>query len=79
MVFCFFKSLVQNLDMFFCGGQMKGGVVGVQWNFLLVNKVVGNFVGWIIEKLFSYIFYWGVFFWMENIYVVKNNEMMLSV
>ena len=41
-----FKSLVQNLDMLFCGGQTKGGVVGAQRNFLLVNKVVGNLVGW---------------------------------
>ena len=49
-VSCFFKSLVQNLDMLFCGGQTKGGVVGAQRNFLLVNKVVGNLVGWIIEK-----------------------------
>lgn len=73
-----FKSLVQNLDMLFCGGQTKGGVVGAQRNFLLVNKVVGNLVGWIIEKPFSHISYRGVFFRMENIHVAKNNEMMLS-
>ena len=77
-VSCFFKSLVQNLDMLFCGGQTKGGVVGAQRNFLLVNKVVGNLVGWIIEKPFSHISYRGVFFRMENIHVAKNNEMMLS-
>lgn len=61
-----------------CGGQTKGGVVGAQRNFLLVNKVVGNLVGWIIEKPFSHISYRGVFFRMENIHVAKNNEMMLS-
>lgn len=67
-----FKSLVQNLDMLFCGGQTKGGVVGAQRNFLLVNKVVGNLVGWIIEKPFSHISYRGVFFRMENIHVAKT-------
>ncbi len=75
---CFLKSLTKSLNMLFCGGQTKGGVVGAQWDFLLVNKVVGNLVGWSIEKPFSHIPCRSIFFRMENIHVAKNNEMMLG-
>lgn len=69
---CFLKSLTKSLNMLFCGGQTKGGVVGAQWDFLLVNKVVGNLVGWSIEKPFSHIPCRSIFFRMENIHVAKT-------
>lgn len=50
----------------------EGWVVGAQRNFLLVNKVVGNLVGWIIEKPFSHISYRGVFFRMEIFMLPKT-------